>query len=478
MLVKNSEAELQPKDSHQLTVMKAGRFKLRSRRFVDALCVAFVSVLWPCDTAWSQQGSFYDAVDPFIGTSGGGLTSPAASLPFGMIQWGPSTNKSDYYFRNDRTTYGFSLTHLNGVGCPVGADVPILPWSDEPRRSPGVENNTYEEFIQTLEHATEEAHPGYYAITLGNGVKVELTVNERAGMARFSFPPGINAAVLVKTGESADTDVHMAGLPSFGRENNKSLVEVLDDNALTGWATSWGFCVSPAHYSLHIAAKFDVPYRRFDTWHDNQMQRNQRLADGKQTGAWLDFGDRHEVLMKIGLSYISEAGALANLNTELPEWNFDAIRARGRESWTRALNHISVEGGSADQYKIFATAVYHILLTPTLFNDDDGNYLGFDQKVHSLTGSKQAEQYANFSDWDTYRNTLQLQALLVPKVASDMMQSLVNDAVQGGWIPRWPLANQSTYEMGVGGEIRLTFCWHQDMPSALATLILRLHCAT
>jgi predicted alpha-1,2-mannosidase len=57
-------------------------------------------------------------------------------------------------------------------------------------------------------------------------------------------------------------------------------------------------------------------------------------------------------------------------------------------------------------------------------------------------------QYANFSDWDIYRNTVQLQALFDPAIESDMMQSLVNDAVESGWYPRWPAANDVTYVMG------------------------------
>ncbi len=68
--------------------------------------------------------------------------------------------------------------------------------------------------------------------------------------------------------------------------------------------------------------------------------------------------------------------------------------------------------------------------------------------MHSLAGSKQKAQYANFSDWDIYRNTVQLHALFDPARESDMMQSLVNDAVESGWLPRWPAANDVTYVMG------------------------------
>jgi len=88
------------------------------------------------------------------------------------------------------------------------------------------------------------------------------------------------------------------------------------------------------------------------------------------------------------------------------------------------------------------------MLSPTLFSDANGDYIGFDEKVRSLAGGRQKAQYANFSDWDIYRNTVQLQALLDSARSSDMMQSLVNDAAQSGWYPRWPAANDVTYVMG------------------------------
>jgi putative alpha-1,2-mannosidase len=207
--------------------------------------VAFVVALQLCGTALAQTVKLYDEVDPFIGTAGGGLTSPAAPLPFGIIQWGPATTERGYYLWQDVTTYGFSLTHLSGVGCPVGSDVPILPWYQEPLKSPGVTDPPYAEFVQAFDHHKEEAHPGYYSVTLANGARVELSVVDRAGIARFEFPPGLEAALLVNTGGGANTDVHMQGVPPFGRQHNRNLVKLIGDDALTGAVNAWGFVQLP-----------------------------------------------------------------------------------------------------------------------------------------------------------------------------------------------------------------------------------------
>ena len=105
-----------------------------------------------------------------------------------------------------------------------------------------------------------------------------------------------------------------------------------------------------------------------------------------------------------------------------------------------------MEDGTSDQRRIFYTGVYHMLLSPNLFSDGNGDYIGFDGKVRRLSPNE--AQYANFSDWDIYRNLVQFHSLLLPDVSSQMMQSLVRDAEQAGWLPRWPVANDVSYVMG------------------------------
>jgi predicted alpha-1,2-mannosidase len=190
-------------------------------------------------------------------------------------------------------------------------------------------------------------------------------------------------------------------------------------------------------------------------WQDDAVLTSGKSAQGKHTGAWLDFGSEHEVILKVGLSFVSEAGARQNLVNEIPGWDFGKVQSAARAIWTELLNRAAVEGGTPDQRKIFYTGLYHSFLSPTLFSDGDGKYIGFDSKVHSLAGTRQKAQYANFSDWDIYRNTVQFQALFDPARSSDMMQSLVNDAVQSGWYPRWPVANDVTYVMGGDSPVAL-----------------------
>jgi predicted alpha-1,2-mannosidase len=386
----------------------------------------------------------YDTVDTFIGTSGGGNTFPGASLPFGMVQWSPDTNQNAWYFYNDKQINGFGLAHLSGAGCGVYGDFAVLPTSGALTSSPGAD---FAPYAAAFDHSKEEAHPGYYAITLANGIRVEITVGERSGIARFIFPEGAASRLLVNAGSSAnmlaEKNDQWPGHDAFGNQ-----IALNADNSYTGSVTAGSFCGTHSQYKLYVAGRFNKPYKNSSLWQDDKIIGAAKSAQGKHTGAWLDFGSEHEVVLKVGISYVSEAGARDNLDKEIPGWNFDGVHAKARQTWSELLGRVAVEGGTPDQRKIFYTGFYHSMLSPTLFSDRDGNYIGFDNKVRSLTGSKQKAQYANYSDWDIYRNTVQLQALFDSARSSDMMQSLVNDAEQSGWYPRWPAANDVTYVMG------------------------------
>ena len=122
------------------------------------------------------------------------------------------------------------------------------------------------------------------------------------------------------------------------------------------------------------------------------------------------------------------------------------MRAAGRKRWNHDLGLITVSGGTEGEKRVFYTALYHALLHPNVFNDVDGEYIGFDRQIHVAKGFN---VYANFSGWDIYRSEVQLLAMLFPKETSDMVTSLVLDAQQGGGggLPIWPIANNEACTM-------------------------------
>jgi predicted alpha-1,2-mannosidase len=190
--------------------------------------------------------------------------------------------------------------------------------------------------------------------------------------------------------------------------------------------------------------QFDRPFTAAGGWDGTTVSPPGTSINlsAPHAGGYLTFDTRTNptVHAKVAISYVSTAGAEQNMSTEIPGWDLAPVEATAQTQWSDALSHVQVGGGTTAELRTFYTALYHSLLYPTTFSDVDGRYIGFDSTIHTLSGSQHV-QYANYSLWDTYRCLAALQALLLPNVASDLAQSLVNDAEQFGWLPKWPVAN-------------------------------------
>lgn len=377
----------------------------------------------------------YSFVDTFIGTSEGGNTFPGATVPFGMVQWSPDTTADGWYQYKDQTLRGFSLTHISGAGCTVYADVPVLGMIgsiEDSGKKPA-------DIVSGFSHAAEVASPGFYSVVTADGIKTELAASDRSGMARFTFPQGQLRTVLIKASESANVN-------NPARAHDTTEVQLRPDGTVVGRVESGGFCGSPDNYTVYFAIAFLTNARKHGAWTD-VLHPGAAAAKGHRAGVYLTFPAGNEpILLKAGISFVSVENAEANLRAEIGGWNFDAVRKQASDQWEKVLADALVEGGTDDELRIYYTALYHSFLSPNLFSDTNGDYIGFDGKVHRLKPGQ--AQYANYSDWDIYRNTIQLQAWLEPERTSQKLESLVRDAEQNGWLPKWPVANDVTYVMG------------------------------
>jgi len=379
-------------------------------------------------------------VDPFIGTSGDGNVTPAASAPFGMVQWGPDTSagglsKPGGYNYGDTIIRDFSLTHLSGAGCAAFGNFPMMPTTLPIRQVPQANGSPYSaRFLHSQEHAS----PGQYGVHLASAIDVHLATTMRAGEATFRFPSHTRASLIVDTGGGSGI-ANTSGMLT-------SRVAIVGNRALSGSATGGNFCGLRNKYTIYFAAEFDHPFQIYGTWHSGTLFRGSRRSQGHRAGAWVTFnlGTQRTVRMRIGLSYVSTRAARANLRAEMPTWNLSRVEDQTRKRWNTVLGRIETTGASSRDTVRFYSALYRCFLHPNVFSDVDGRYIGFDGRVHLAHAHT---QYANFSGWDIYRSWVQLVAWLLPHEVSDMMQSLVTDAREGGFLPKWPVANQDTGEM-------------------------------
>ncbi|WP_447006735.1 GH92 family glycosyl hydrolase [Saccharothrix isguenensis] len=366
-------------------------------------------------------------VNPFVGTQNFGNTFPGASMPFGMVQLSPDTGGQGGYDYQQQEIHGFSHTHLSGVGCGVAGELPVMPTTGP------VDNVDIAGYRSGYSHADEEARPGYYRVGLSRyGVDAELTATSRTGWQRHTFPAGAQANVLFNTGKAnqqvLDSEVHVIG-----------------DRTIEGRVRAGRFCAGHDEHTVYFTATFDRPFASFGTWRGTTRAPGVPDAAGQGgNGAWVTFdatADR-DVVLKVGLSYTGIEGARKNLAAETGDsYDFDATKAAAHQAWVQRLNSIRIDGGAPERRVAFYTALYHSLLHPNLAGDVDGRYMGFDGKPHTAEGFT---PYQNLSLWDTYRPQNQLLELLEPEVARDVALSVVASGRDGGWLPRWALANSET----------------------------------
>jgi predicted alpha-1,2-mannosidase len=378
----------------------------------------------------ASSSSLVDAVDPFIGTGGHGHTYPGATVPFGMVQLSPDTRLSGWdgcsgYHFSDDVVYGFSHTHLSGTGVSDYGDALFMPGVGQAYLDNGATAGVDHGYASRFDKAREEASPGYYATWLSDsGISVELTATPRAGLQRYRFPPGRDAHVILDLQHRdrvVDAQILLAG-----------------DATILGWRRSSAWARDQIVY---FAAQASRPFEA-ELALDDVVVAGVDSVRGTNSKAVLSFGsDAGEVMLRVGLSSVDVAGALHNLEQEIPDFDFDATHAAARAAWAAALDRFEVDGASHDERTIFATALYHSFLAPNLFSDVDGRYRGMDGEAHRARGRR---HYTVFSLWDTYRATHPLFTIVEPERTREFLQTFLAQYQQGGRLPVWELAANET----------------------------------
>jgi putative alpha-1,2-mannosidase len=447
-------------------------------------------------TAVSAQTRDYAKwVNPFIGTGGHGHTFPGATMPFGMVQLSPDTRIDNWdgssgYHYSDDTIYGFSHTHLNGTGIPDYCDILFMPT---------VGGRSANGYASKFSHANEKAEPGYYSVQLDNKIDVELTASTRVGLHRYTFP--------TKGSASAVLDL------KWRDKLLDSSIQLVGNKRIEGFrkSSSWA-----KEQTIYFVAEFSKPYVRAaaGTGQTDGAGSNSQSAvsTGFNTKKYqneyeFNVAAGEKILLKVAISNVSIEGARKNLETELPGWDFDKVRADAKAAWNKELSKIEVSGGTDAQTTTFYTALYHTMIQPNIFNDVDGSYLGHDKKIHQLPGypsvplaerrssaspespdslrgsaadpkgrhsrkdeneqlrkstafplgegqspknprsqiqNPKSNQYTVFSLWDTFRAAHPLHTIIDQKRTVGFINTFIRIYEQGGRLPVWELWGNET----------------------------------
>jgi predicted alpha-1,2-mannosidase len=373
-------------------------------------------------------------VDPFIGTGFHGHTFPGATTPFGMVQLSPDTRTSGWdacggYYDADTEIWGFSHTHLSGTGIGDYGDVLMMPFTGEVGIGSGTPDKPDYEYRSDFNKTNQFATPGYYRVLLDRyQIKAELSATPRAGIHRYTFPQAAKAGVVVDLKHSIQN-----------RQILEAKIEVINDREIAGWRHVRGWA---QNRWIYFHAEFSKPFTA-ELFVDDVWQKEQSAVTGKNVKARLNFAtaDAGTVLVKVGISPVDCDGAKKNLRAEVPAWDFGEVVKQAAAAWAEQLARVEVKGGTADQQKIFATALYHTAICPNLASDVDGRYRGMDQKIHQ---DASYTNYTVFSLWDTFRAQHPLYTIINPDLDQAWIRSLLRKHDEGGILPMWELAANYT----------------------------------
>ncbi|WP_374166084.1 GH92 family glycosyl hydrolase [Arcticibacter sp. MXS-1] len=388
----------------------------------------------------AQQLTKY--VDPFIGTGGHGHTFPGATRPFGMVQLSPDTFNEGWdwcsgYHDSDRSIMGFSHTHLSGTGRGDLMDILVMPGTGDIKLTPGSRSNPADGYRSVFKKESEKASPGYYSVFLDSyGIKAELTTTKRVGFHRYTFPSSDKSHILLDLFHGFKTDSVIT-----------AWVRIDNDSTITGYRKTRGWGEGDekdfANEEIWFTARFSKPFKSAGIGRGQVLSNGLKRADGRDLKVVLNFNTlkNEAILLKVGISYVDEQGALNNLRTETPNWNFEQIRREATEEWEGAMACLQVADTTTKEKKVFYTALYHTMLAPTTFSDVDSRYKGFDKKVRSIPG---LENYTIFSLWDTFRAAHPLFTITQPARVNQFIQSMLAQYKEYGLLPVWPLVGSET----------------------------------
>ena len=364
-------------------------------------------------------------VDTKIGSGGHGHVFVGASVPFGLVQLGPTSIPQQWdwcsgYHDSDSTVIGFSHTHLEGTGIGDLFDITVMPVT-------GSVEYSREGLWSYADRSREVAEPDYYSVPLLRyDILAEMTATSRVGFHRYTFPASDSTAIVF--------DLENGGCWDKATDTR---IEADGNDALKGWRFSRGWA---RNQKVFFYAKFSKPFESVENI-------------GQYARVNFDLAEGEKVMLKVAISPVDIDGAKANMAAELPGWDFEKTREAARNAWNRELSKIRIETGDVDERTIFYTALYHTMIQPSEFCDVNGDYRGADGDIHRNNDFK---TYTTFSLWDTYRAAMPLMTVIHPEKIRDIARTMVKIHEEQGKLPVWHLwGNETDCMVGNPGVIAL-----------------------
>lgn len=372
--------------------------------------------------AASAQQKPVDYVNPLMGTDSkmelsNGNTYPAIGLPWGMNLWTPQTNVMGngwaYQYSADQMR-GFKQTHQPSPWMNDYGQFAIMPGS-------GKVVFDQNERASWFSHKSEVSKPHYYSVYLADcDITTEITPTERAAVFRFTFSQSDSSFIVI---DALDRGSYVKVFPK--------------ERKIVGYTKRYarGKLTNFKNYFV-IYLDHDIEF--YSVASDGKLAGKQEESTSNHSGMVVGFktkkGDR--VQLKVASSFISQEQAELNLQREVGNIDFETVRNHAELRWNETLGKIEVSGGTEEQMRTFYSCLYRTLFFPNKLYEIDAagkevHWSPYNGKV--LPG----KMFGGTGFWDTFRALYPLLNLVYPEINKEMQEGLVNDYLEGGFLPEW-----------------------------------------
>ncbi|USP76580.1 glycoside hydrolase family 92 protein [Curvularia clavata] len=377
-------------------------------------------------------------IDPLIGTQNGGNVFAGATLPYGMAKAVADVDGANTggFATDGSNVTGFSALHDSGTGGnPSLGNFPIFP-----QICPEEDINSCKYSIAAratqYQNDSVKARPGYFEVSLANGIHVDMTVSERTALFRFDFSKA-------STGSSSSNPLILLDLTDLWKSRQNASISVeATEGATSGrikgngtFLPSFGSGSYKAYFCLDLSG---ATIKDSGVWvNDRAGTEPKELFIPRgfnnfylQAGGFIRFTGplSGPLLARMGLSFISTDQACQNAEREVPnpEVDFDRLVKSAEDAWREKLSPISIASGDVDQSMLvnFWSAAYRTMISPQ-------NYTGENPRWQST------EPYFDsfYCIWDLWRAQLPFLTILDPGMISVFIRSLLDTYKHRGWLP-------------------------------------------
>jgi len=389
--------------------MKINFTRMKRHKFKTLVLGILAGSLLTACTTHTEVKSNLDYVDPHIGGMSHLLqpTRPTVHLPNQMIRMHPVRKD---YLDDQISFFPLSLiSHRNGelFGImPYASSVDEDMWKDR----------------QMYDHDLETVRPNYYSTYfIDSDIRTEFAPGARTGYFTFTFPGNINKLVKLQI-------------------NQGGKWQIISGNSISGEEVFSGM-------KAYVYGEFNIPGN--GTSPSDAVTLFEFPVKGDQI-----------IEFKYGISFIDAEQARANLEKEIPGWEFDVLEDRAEKLWTEKLGAIQVRGGTDAQRRTFYTSLYRCYERMVNINEYGRYYSAYDHQVHESDDDFYVDDWV----WDTYLAHHPLRMLLDPQEEAHMLQSYVSMYEQLGWMPQFPILHMDNPAMhGFHSTIVFLDAWRKGI---------------